>query len=261
MLRPTKKLREKILLTGAYGTGKSHAWLSIARLSQKTGSPAVFYCIDTDDAIERMLAEGFPELENVVVRRAYQWPEYEAAMEEFLAKARPVSDEHPGDWIIVDMIDPAWDETQAHFVRQVFGKDPGDYFLAIRKQVKSGSLYQEAFDGWKDWPAINRVYFDWISPYVLRSGAHILATAQVEALDVQQEKDKTTRLLYGEYGVKPKGQKRLGHQFHTVLWLQQVRQGDWRMTTIKDRARKMLEGVPLKVFPIDYLVRVAGWRP
>jgi len=253
MLQQSKNLRERILAIGSFGSGKSYAWLSIARKAQKTGSKAKFYCIDTDLSIERMLTEEFSELRNVELECVFEWEEYTAALDKF----KKIST--PQDWIIVDMIDIAWEAVQGYFTEEIFSKDIGQFFIEARKSMKPGDKKVKIFDGWKDWQIINRLYFTWVNKLIYQSKSHIFATAKVEKISDEDE-DKNTRLLFGQYGVKPRGQKYLGHQFHTVLLLNQFKANDYRITTIKDRGRKVLEGASLRDFSIQYLVGVAKWK-
>lgn len=286
---------------GSYGAGKSFAWLCTARKAQETGSPAMFYCLDTDDAIQRMLDEEFSDLQNVMLYRVFDWPDYEKALAEsvsavearfaqriaealaevgvtmqqvqaeatsrnitFEAACRQLYSVEPArymyDWIVVDLIDLAWEAVQSYFVAEVFQQNIGTYFLEARKALKGNRL--EVFDGWKDWSVINKVYTSWINQLIFKAPAHIFATAKIEPVSTKTD-DAETLKLYGEFGVKPKGQKSLGHQFHTILLFTCMKMGDWRVTTVKERAssaRRPFAGQPLKNFPVQYLVAKAGWE-
>lgn len=254
-LTPPYPLQERILVIGLYGSGKTRAWLEIARLAQKSGSDARFYCIDTDDGTMRLLYTEFRDLQNVEVRRVLEWEEYVAAAGEFAARVRPLV-----DWLVVDMIDLSWDEAQNEFVEEVHGKDLASYLLEVRRAMEEDStLYASGFSGTSDWPVIKALYRQFIQTVLFRHRGHVFACAPVEKLDYDRETDKVARLLFGSHGVKPRGEKRLGHQFHTVLWLNQPTVGDFRLTTIKDRGRPSLDAARLSNFALQYLVQVAGW--
>lgn len=137
---------ERILAFGIFGSGKTYAWLKMAAWAHKTKSPARFFVIDTDAAVERMLwSEEFQSIaDRVIVRPVFAWPEYVAALDEFLAQATE------NDWIVVDMIGNAWDAVQSYFVDEVFGKDIGQYFLEVRK-ARGDKRNLSPFEGWKDW--------------------------------------------------------------------------------------------------------------
>jgi hypothetical protein len=94
---------------------------------------------------------------------------------------------------------------------------------------------------------------------ILGSPAHVLLTAEQDSIGDRD--DKKLQQLYGTYGVKPKGQKALGHTTHTVLWLKKNRTGEYALTTVKDRGRDDQEDMVIADFGKDYLMKVAGWRP
>jgi len=240
---------ERILTMGITGSGKSYQWIKMAEILKPTG--AIFRCIDTDNAIPYMLQTKFPHLlpengGNVLVHQAFAWPEYKMGVDwvqrralskeslDYLGDVEPYvykdykeAKVKPDDWTITDMADMAWKTVQSYFTQEVFGEDPGDYFLQIRKEIQSGarrtakgeaptSVIAEGLDGWKDWMVINKLYDDWILPIVYRIRTHVYATAKVEKVD-RKEKDAEIIMLFGDIGVRPAGQKALGHQMHTIL--------------------------------------------
>lgn len=257
MLRPVSdRLLERILLFGPAGSGKSTAAASIAQMAQKTKSDARFHVIDTDLAWDRMLVEGYPDLANVEVHVALDWPDYR----ESLAKIRSVV--RPQDWVVVDLVSNAWETVQAYFTEQVFDRDIGDYFLQVRKELKGGKKSLEAFSGWVDWSVINAMYKTWANDLLFKTRANVLCTAKMAKVYAEQD-DKATRLLFGSHGVKPEGQKALAYQFHTVLLTGERKVGDeteYFLTTVKDRERAQLDKATVRKFALDYLVKVAGWR-
>lgn len=257
MLRPVSdRLLERILVFGPAGSGKSTAAASIASMAAKTKSDARFHVIDTDLAWDRMLVEGYGDLANVDVHVALEWPEYKAA----LAKIRSVV--RPNDWVVVDLVSNAWETVQSYFTEQVFDQDIGDYFLQVRKELKTGKKSLEAFSGWVDWSVINAMYKTWINDLLFKTRANVICMAKMAKVYAEQD-DKATRLLFGQHGVKPEGQKSLPYQFHSVL-LTGERKVDERteylLTTVKDRERVQLDKVAVKKFALDYLVKVGGWR-
>lgn len=254
MLRPVSdRLLERILLFGPAGSGKSTAAASIASMAQKTRSDARFHVIDTDLAWDRMLIEGYPDLSNVEVYTSLEWPEYK----ESLAKIRSVI--RPNDWVVVDLVSNAWETVQSYFTEQVFDRDIGDYFLQVRKDLKTGKKSLEAFSGWVDWSVINAMYKTWTNDLLFKTRANVICMAKMGKVHQDQD-DKATRLLFGQHGVKPEGQKSLAYQFHTVLLTGEPRTGEYTLTTIKDRERAQLDKTPVKKFALDYLVKIGGWR-
>ena len=244
--------RERIIAVGANGSGKTYGWLQLARhLPQKQ-----FFVLDTDLTVDRSLPE-FPDVVasgNVKGVPTVDWADYQAALKEALVATRE------GDWIVVDSITRSWSAVRRYFSTEIFGKDMGAYFLEARKnlnaQKKSFGKSGGIFDGWKDWPVINRLYEDFIYPLVFRTKANLYFTA--EPTSVGEDDSTDTRDLFGPYGVRPGGQKSLGHQVDTVLLLAHRKTG-WVMTTMKDRGgRAYTDHLSLVDLYLQY-GKVAGW--
>ncbi len=280
-------IRERILTMGITGSGKSYQWLKMAQILLPTG--ARFRVLDTDNDIPYMLQTQFPDLlpengGNVYVHPAVDWPDYKLGvtwigrkpiapdvlktMDPYLVKDYyiPVKDQ---DWVVVDMADNAWETVQRYFTEEIFGTDLGDYFLQMRKiiQQRGGkdkfgkqatSVAPEAFDGWKDWSVMNKLYSDWILPIIYRIPCHVYVTTRVEKMD-RGEKDAELLTLFGDLGVRPGGQKKLGGQMHTIFLLIPAKDS-WLITTAKDRAgRTYFDRTPLISLYVQYLVVKAGW--
>jgi len=280
-------IRERILSVGITGSGKSYQWLKMAEILLPTG--ARFRCIDTNNDIMYMLETGFPHLlpennGNVYVHSAVNFPDYMLGikwlqrkpidpsilktMDPFVVKdlTVPIKDD---DWAVVDMADDAWDTVQRYFTESVFGEGMGEYFLRMRKLIEerggkdrfgkvATSVAPEAFDGWKDWPVMNKLYFEWIQPIVYDMKCHVYATAVPQKID-RGEKDAEILTMFGDLGIRPAGQKKLGGQMHTIFLL--IPGADkWFITTAKDRAnRPYFKKTPLTSLYVQYLVAKAGW--
>lgn len=276
---------ERIGVGGVTGAGKSYQWLKMAEILLSTG--VIFRCIDTDNAIDYMVDTQFPHLKpenggNVYVLNAYEWPEYKLGVNwlqrkpgvakqladagyEYLAKdaAKPLAFK---DWTIVEMIDNAWSTVQRYFVGEVFQEDIGEYFLGVRREIQEGTKNKkntgnpitDGLDGWKDWSVINKLYADFILPVVYRVRTNVYVTTGVDRVD-KTEKDAELVMLYGQLGIRLSGQKKLGHQMHS-LFLMIPGKDRWLITTIKDRAnRGYFDKTPLSSFYMQYLVAKAKW--
>jgi len=244
MKAPREDDPERILLFGAPGSGKSTAALSIAAACPE----AHILVLDTDRAYRRMLLGR--DLANVHVTDGYEWPHYGA----WLTSA--AKDAGPGDWIVIDSIDTAWDAVQAGYIESVFGVAMDDFFLQARKAARMQD--PKGLDGWKDWSVINRMYSAWMDRLVHGTRCHVLATAKVDALERTDAKE--AKFMFGPLGMKPKGQKSLSHAFHSVLFLAQEQAGEYSITTAgKDRERQRFAATPLRSFAVQYLVGKAGW--
>jgi hypothetical protein len=256
MLRPPVPIAERILVFGPPGSGKTTGWLDIASYAEKTKSDSRFYVADSDFSVDRMLV-GYPSLtDRILVSPVYDFPDYQAFATDVLNKARP------NDWVILDFIGSAWPAVQSYFTEQVFNQDIGDYFLEARKELSKGSKSLSALEGWTDWQVINALYRRWINPLLFKGQYHIYATCKGDTLSSPNRptEDTATRQLFLPYGSKPVGQKDLPFQFHTVLLT--GRTNDNRtITAVKDRERQEVRGLEVKSFTIDYLIKVAGWKP
>jgi hypothetical protein len=243
--------QERILIYGPAGSGKTTAWLDIAKWSARTKSDARFYVLDTDFAVDRMVA-SYPEIHpNIVIQTGYDWNDYMAFQRNVLANARP------HDWVIVDFVGTAWEAVQQHYIEEVFNKDIGDYFLYVRKASNEKGL-----EGWTDWSVINGLYRQWFNPLIFKSRANVLCTAKATPLssDRNPTEDTTTRQTFLRYGVKPQGQKDLQYPFHTLLITGRDAKGTRTISTVKDREREEVSGLAVASFTLDYLKNIAGWE-
>lgn len=242
--------RERILAFGGAGTGKTDAYLSIAERYAQTGTPGKFHIIDTDYTAERSL-ESRPDAEKAIAKiwLCPEWADYERA----IGTVKKII--KPQDWLVIDMVSPLWEMAQEYYVEKVFKKDLDDFWLTARTSAAKGS----PLDGFKDWGVINKIYRQNVANEILRCGGHLFMTASATPLSSDLE-SKETKALYARFGVKPVGQKHNAHLVHTVLWTQAPKQGEWTLTTIKDRARQDLMGAKVTSFVDTYLQGVAGWK-
>ncbi len=246
---------ERILALGPAGSGKTTGWLDIAKWSQRTGSDAQFYVLDTDFAVERMLI-GYPDLTNIHVSVGYDWTDYTKFLEHAKANARP------HDWVILDFVGNAWSAVQQYFTEQVFHQDIAEYFLSVRKTLGKDATKLGALEGWVDWQVINPLYKRWANPIILHARYNLYATAKSTQLSGGNKptEDSQTRSLFLPYGVKPEGQKDLPFMFHTILLTSRDGRGNYTLTTVKDRERPELAGLVTSSFTVDYLKGVANWE-
>lgn len=250
--------RERILAYGKEGAGKSYNWLRIAERY-----PTVpFYVIDTDDAIQRMLQEEFPELTNVHVEVAQTWEEFEWAADEFLHQIEDWVIQHPISriedypWLVVDFSDTTWSMVQNFFTEQVFDQGIAEYFIMARRKMRGSKKGQmETFEGWTDWQVINKIFQSRWNKLTKHGGSfHLYITAQTNPV----AGDRETRSLYQTFKVMPSGEKRMGHRVHTVFYCSNDKSGRY-LSTAKDRGRPYQDDLLITDFSVNYLVRIAGW--
>lgn len=245
---PTLNSRERILLMGPAGTGKS--WSAYDMAKEVLAAGHAVYVLDNDFSFERMSEES-PPPEPPEVTHVFpdDWPGLIQTLEQYVDAATR------DDMLIVDSMTPTWQAAQDWYADEVFGKTLDEFFLEQRKAAGNG----QAFDGWKDWGVINKVYGR-LYRLLNRFPGHVVLTAEVDGLSDTEDKD--TRSLFGNRRVKPRGQKSLGHRVNTILLTGKQRNGTFTLTTIKDRGREhdRMDDEEYTSFVHSYLVVHAGWK-
>lgn len=272
-LRPPKIMeltndRERILMIGGAGAGKSYGFYSIAKAAAVSGSDAKFYIVDTDESVGRMISDPAfnplirtdidtietlnDALVNIEFTSATSWDELRGAVERYQKKMRA------HDWLMIDMLSPTWQMVQEWFTYKFFNRDLAEFFSQARAKVKADSKVMNPFEGAKDWTVIKAQYAE-LQNMILRCPGHIYCTSEVKAFGANDEKDAQARAQFGPHGVMPVGEKRTPHVFSTILVVENDVYGTRRMKTVKDRSRRLLEGEQIMDMAADYLVGVGGW--
>lgn len=254
--------RERIMVFGSAGMGKSYNFYTIARLAKNTGSDARFFIVDLDESVGRMLVDpGFrdvlmtPDLQavNIIFETAEDWVSLNGVVEKFQKMMRPQ------DWLMIDMLSPTWTMVSDFYTNEIFHKSLDAYMLEKRKELqKAGGKDSGTFDGWKDWDKINALY-DAFALKLLRCPGNLYVTSEQKSY-ASQNATKDDKNTFGPWGVMPVGKKSMPHKFSTILWEKQDRPGEYTLTTCKDRSRTDLAGAKVNDFSVDYLVNTAGWR-
>lgn len=252
-------LREKIVLIGAGGSGKSTAWLSIAWWAHQSGDVRNFWVMDTDDeAVLQVMDEDryqgmlLEDGGHVSVSSVRTWADYQEFSDKALANAKP------GDWIVLDFVSHAWAAAQDGYLQDAVNK------------TRDKALYEagvEGLSGWDmfktdfNWNAINGAYFGFIKPILLRSRAHLFMTSEEEEIQDSRNMTPDAKEHVAQFGKwKAAGvQKKIPYQCRTYLRVQRLARGRV-LYTLKDRARQELNGDDMKPdFYQAYLRNVAGW--
>lgn len=251
--------RERILVYGGSGAGKTKAWLDIAQAYHDADLEGVFYVLDTDYAVERMLYDGYPDL--VGSGRVQATVPYDgfSDYQDWAANLKRVMTDD--DWAVVDLMDVSWEEAQNYYSEQVYGEDKGSYFVARRKDMKNPNK-ENLFEGSSDWTIIKPLYaaFEKKVFYVHKGHTFVTAGAAAVSRSGSWGDSKEVINTFGHVGMKPTGNKRMMHNVHTAILMVQDKNG-WKMTTAKDRERNLLQNDEVDNFAFDYLRDIAGWKP
>lgn len=231
---------ERILVYGGTGSGKSDSWLSIAEALNNTDT--MFYCLDTDRSIRRLLSTDYTHLNNVKVVECRSWDTFEATLKRL--NELGLKDKRQQDWIIIDFVDQLWQFIQNWFTQKYFGKDFDDYIGQVREATKSKDAKKlELLKGWTDWQVINATYQDAVNELALEFDCNHFWTAKEREYSKQaqdDESDKELKNAFMNLGFAPDGEKRNSYRVHTVLYFNN--DGNYyNLTTIKDRGRIKLK--------------------
>lgn len=250
MFRPPDGMPpERLLLFGQAGTGKSKSCHAIAAKLAATGSPNKMWVLDTDYSWQRFLAaEGNPG--NVILREVADWSAYVKGIQEALQQAMP------GDWVVIDHIGVAWEMAQDSYITQAYGRDPVEFLLDAKKNMKKNAGMGAALSGMGDWPFIKRMYRSVMQDLLYQSKMNVIGVTTSEKIWETDAPDKMA--TYNRLGGKPGGEKHLDYGFHSVVLCGQSA-NQWWFTVAKDRGRQLVERIPVTDFAVDYLVNVAGW--
>lgn len=247
---------ERLLLVGSWGSGKTTAYMKIAEWLHRTESPAQMFILDPDF---KARLDPNAQLPNIHIYDDLEhWTDYKATIVKVRSEAQPGR----GDWLVVDMMDKVWEAAQAGYVEQTFGVEVDDFYVAWRKsnvkdadEGKGGNPYDA--DWGKDWQAINRLYDGFVFN-LTRFPGNVLMTTSPVIVDEKNERNREHLRMYGKFGVKPGGQKRLGHVAADCLLLSQTANG-WVYTQMRGTGRSEFKAEKLNDFVMNYLCGKAGW--
>src|ERR1044072_5420077 len=147
---------------------------------------------------------------------------------------------------------------QDSYIQQAYGKDPVEFLLDAKKQMKKNAGMGAALSGMGDWPFIKRMYRTAMGKLLFQPKFNVIGITTSEKIWETDSAD--TQATYNRLGGKPGGEKHLDYGFHSVILCgQNYSQRNWWFTVAKDRGRQLVERQPVADFATDYLVRLAGW--
>jgi energy-coupling factor transporter ATP-binding protein EcfA2 len=266
MLSPSSERREKILVYGESGSGKSSCWQSIAHWMIKTGAPGRMVLWDTGHDYPAMVTSEFKKIIEVVDADPGEFGEWSHNMH------RVRKEVSPDDWVVIDMVDAAWSGAQRHYWTTRSG---GDALGEILLRNQTDPEFSLGGDYGINWQVVNQIYDDFFGPF-LSLPCHRLALTPAREVQLNA---RTGRPLHARdadvarFGYRPIGQNRLKYSFHSVLLTQELlgeRGVDYTLTTVKEQGplnypkRKYLAGEKVSQeggFVGAYLIGVGGWLP
>lgn len=244
---------ERILATGRDGSGKTKAYWDWAEWLHNTDSPAQVFVIDPDH--KARFDPRYP-LPNVhIFDELETWQDYKHAA----IKVRAEGQVGRGDVCVVEMMNRVWEAAQAGHAEMVFGQEMDELMVAWRKKGiegsdKGGSPFSSAYGA--DWQVINALYNKFMFE-ITRFPGNLYMTSALDSIS-SEEKDAETIRRYSKWGVKPAGQKRLGHIPADLLLFQETASG-WQMSQMRGTGRQEFKNEKFEDFVISYLVGKAGW--
>ncbi len=225
-------MREKVLLVGDSNTSKSFSLISLAILYPDR-KVVIF---DPDDGTAKILNElglseaDLPNLTIIPVR-----VDYEELISNYQQAKRILS---PNDWLCFDMLGRFWDLCKQYYSLRVFGEDPIEHLLNLRRQA--GKIDFGGFDGLQDWPLIKRLHNEkLLDDAVLYSEFNIMATTSVGTyLPIEKVPKTGIKGIYAtEFGIKPEGEKHNIYRFDTQAVLFRRKSGTYHFRLVRDRGR------------------------
>lgn len=225
-------MREKIMLSGESNTSKT---MSLVKLAILYPNKQVVI-LDPDDGTAKLLGEfgltmaDLPNLNIIPVRSDY------ANLLETYGSLKTTLGE--GDWLCFDMLGRFWDLAQQYYSRRVFGEDPVEHLITLRKQAQNVSF--GGFDGLQDWPLIKRLHGEKLIDDAVVAGVfNVMATTSVTTyLPVEKVPKKGVEAIYAnEFGIKPEGEKHNPYRFDTQAVLYRKADNTYWFRLVRDRGR------------------------
>jgi hypothetical protein len=159
------------------------------------------------------------------------------------------------------MMARVWSDVQKFYTNMALGKDLDELFVEWRQKnvanpstSKGGNPFEAAYG--KDWQAINAMY-DTFMYHVTRFPGNVLMTSGIQSIG-DDEKDVNIIRMFGKWGVRPAGQKSLGHVAADTLLMQSTAAG-WSYSQLRGTGREEFKNEKIGDFVMDYLVKRAGW--
>lgn len=283
-LHSPHRSRERLLFYGPAGSHKTHNALQTYRACRGPG--VCLHVIDFDNAAGPWLETEFSDLGlagewntpmaerewddtyvepdgTVFVYHCDTWDDYRIAVGLVLELAGI------DDWLLIDSGTQLWAKATQWGVNKVMGVDLDEYLidwmLKQKEAGKSGKEGQQALVSDGLYTPINAEWERYVNTLFTRPPCHLIVTAEAKELRSDGKDSKDIKVLYGDHGYKPDGQRSMGHKLRSVLLHTKGAMGQWWITTVKDWGREDENGETwdreeVEDFPGAYLKGLAGWK-
>jgi len=237
-------MRERILLMGPPGSGKTHQLIKVCEFFRDKGSRS--HVIDCEDKMEAFLSGmGYSLEKKKVVKQKDEEVEIDAFFvpdlnmtfyianfwEELQTAVREITEEaKPEELIAVDRIDISWPAVQRYYTQRKYKEELAERLIKQAEKIKKPAMFIPRFDQ-GDWQPVNESYDSFALKILYKQRCHVLMTTGIRGVD-----DDSPQNIF-DIGVLPRGQKELPHQPHSVFLLYGKRKGPNRtfyITTAKD---------------------------
>jgi len=246
--------REKIILMGGPGTGKTTQLVNVANYVY----PVPVFAVDCEDKMLAYVECLDDSPENLTIFPVLDWdvsknpddPEDYGGIRQVTAEIERLV--KPNEWIFIDRCDNLWSMVQRWFTKGKYGRDLSDVLMSSSKRLKGkSSMFTPSMDQ-GEWQVINEQYENVFGRLFYRTKCNVIITTGIKDKD-----ESTIGDTYGSLDCAPRGQKDIGHQPNSSFQLMEKRAGSafkWYIGTGKDLPNRVLMNkMELDDFAIDYL--------
>jgi hypothetical protein len=174
------------------------------------------------------------------------------------------------DWVVIDSISDVLDFGLDHYNQLIRGQDTTEYLANWAKRANDPTKLkatgqQGALIEGGVWDFFGPALRSRIIRRIKNPGRHLYVTAQAQAAGANPKEDAQTKIMYGGIGWKPRGQRDVGFNAATVVYLEKDRAAKGKYSVAKNWGRERTTGplmdVPYENFATDFLFKKCGWRP
>lgn len=216
-------IRDRVMLVADSGMGKTRAMLSYIEEHLNDDSSINVAVIDCDDSMEELL-DGFP-LTKALLQKGTNWWLVRNYRQLGEAAARIPMLLKEGDILAFEGLERGWELAQDYYTEEVFGKNPAEQLMHIRKSlVSADSLKPTSYDTARDWPTIRKLWKNEVL-YELTAGVpwHVVTTVSAKPIvnlgGDTWNVNPYVRAIFGDIGVAPEGEKSDYKRFQLIVCL------------------------------------------